>query len=150
MYKKTRGYYVAPKAPQALIKPYDFSPKAQQEHDKEYGECRKVEKAYAKRLAKYRNPGSLPEAQDVCNRVCAALFIARNPHVYIVPCHSMVAGYCAGKDIVIQSNFISLRVLLHELAHYIVFRERLRGRHHDDFLWVLEMIYECFFNLYQI
>jgi len=152
-YKKTRNFEfkVIPKPIVKLPPIWDYVAlkKYKDENEKEYGECRKIEAKHSNRLSKHIYPKDLTEAKLICNRICSSLGVKRNPHLYqYINVGGLVSGYCAGKNIVIQCNHINLRVLLHELAHYVVFRERLTGIHHKDYLWVLDSIYTCFFDLF--
>lgn len=117
--------------------------------DDEYHKSREIETKYHKSL-KGVVIHDLDEAFSVCKRICVRMGVTRYPHIYQIAPTGWVSGYCSGKNIVLQSHRIGTRTLLHELAHYIVFRERLSGKdgtiksHGKDYLWVLDMVYRVF------
>lgn len=129
---------------------------SKKEIKKEYARCRIVEKKYEKKLKGMAIP-SVTSAQKVCNRICRSLYIRKFPNVILDPSiNTLVKGYYKkkGRKIIINKSFLSITVLLHELAHFVCHQENLTENgnkevhHGDNFLFALETVYEAFFELY--
>jgi hypothetical protein len=152
VYKQHKHRFKGPQEPKRRL-----YTKTDEETKKEYRECwdleRSLAKKYKRQMRRCFYVHSLEECQKTCNNLCERLGVRRMPWLYHKPRQQWLeASYNRGKDIVLADNRILLRTLLHELAHYVVFRERLSGRgngsrgHSKDFLWVLEWLYEMYFE----
>lgn len=131
--------------------------KTGEETRKEYGQYWALEKEltrkYKKQLRQGHTIGSLEECQKICNYLCEQLGVRRMPWVYHIPKDAWKeTSYNSGKVIVLAERIISTRTVLHELAHYICFREGLKMRgcgsrgHSSDYLWVLELLWNTYFG----
>lgn len=156
---KTKQYKRHKHRPKGLQEPKrHLYTKTDEETEREYRECWALEKKmitkYKKQLRQCSYIDTLGECQKICNDLCERLGIRRMPWLYHKPRHHWLeTSYNCGKDIVLADPRITLRVLLHELAHYILYRERgLSGWgngsmcHSKDFLWVLELLWNMYFG----
>jgi hypothetical protein len=124
--------------------------------DQEYSECREIEKRLAK---KHKLPRRLDSLQETANFVwflCSA--IGTKPpkkikvnrdkvHRFASACYS--THECS---IIFSSRWFTVTTIIHETAHHVMYREGLRGGHHQNFLWVEELLFEAakdFFKLKQ-
>lgn len=131
--------------------------KTSYETEKEYRECwaleRRMAKKYKRQLRHCWFVDTLDQCQVICNDLCQRLGVRRMPWLHHKPREAWKeASYNSGKDIVLADHRIRLTTVLHELAHYIVYRERLSSwgggskAHSRDFLWILELLYDMHFG----
>jgi len=110
---------------------------------REYGKCwileKDLEKKYRKKI-KGISPKNIAECQKIVDEILRKLFVHKKVKIVEVE-----TGVCYYQNSTICLVWKNLSTLLHELAHHIVRVEKgLSGRHHGDFLWVLETVWEAF------
>jgi len=154
MYKRTRVYVPKPPTPERVVFPY-----SREEADKEYGECRELEKELhrkykgvlqARRCMEY----SLSNMRWIADNLCERLGSRKVDVVHLPPKQNECSHY-DGTFIVLAHYYFgeySISTLLHELAHHIVRREGMKSGskesrcHSGDFLLVLEMLYDMWYG----
>jgi hypothetical protein len=145
-----RTYKKLKKVPRDLPpEPVEFR-YTRQQADVEYKECHEVEEKWRKKLKLGWKVLTPTEAVILLKKMCDQLGVRRYPRLY---CYQFLGGtsYCCGNKIVIAyASHMTVRTLLHELAHFVVSRERLTGHtkihesHGRDYLWVLDMLYQAY------
>lgn len=117
------------KASMLPIGHYDLV-KARVAVDDEYRACIQVEKIIPDVYC------NLQDAKNLANKICQAIRIRRMPHLYVsIIENPFIVAYQSGKETHFRCERISLKTLIHELTHYIGYRENLYGTsgHGKDF-----------------
>lgn len=115
----------------------------------EYSECRKIEKNFLKlwKGIKYCN---IPGAQRLSNQLCQRLGVQRMPKIRLMDENNkfrkFAVGYQHGPEIYFRDEKPWVVTVIHETAHYIVWRERMQGAHNEDFLWVESALFSLMFS----
>lgn len=105
---------------------------------KEYGECSALERKVKLPRKAREITLSLKEAQIIVDKLWDDLGCSRKVRVYE---SRKPYCYCNGRNLYLWP-IVGMDILLHELAHAIVWQERLSGVHNGDYLWVLKMLRE--------
>jgi hypothetical protein len=154
MYKRTRVHIPKPLTPERVV--FKLTKEGT---DKEYGECRELEKRLHKKYQKLLTTRrcmsyTLPNMQWIADNLCERLGSKKVKVAHLPPGHNETSHY-DGKFIVMAHYCFhewTISTLLHELAHHIVRKEDMRSWskeshcHSEDFLWVLEMLWDMWYG----
>lgn len=155
MYKRTRVYIPKPPQPKRVVFPY-----TREEAEKEYKECKELEKSLRKKykkliLTRRRIEYTLPNMQWIADNLCERLGSKKVKVAHLPPGRNECSHY-DGKFIVLAHwglGEYSISTLLHELAHHIICKEDKMKEsskeshcHSGDFLWVLEMLWDMWYR----
>jgi len=153
-HKRTRVYVPKPPIPERYVFSY-----TREEADKEYGECKRLEKELhrkyksvlqIRRSMRYTLSNLQWIADDLCKRLGS-----RKVKVAHLPAGNKECSHYDGQFIVVAHwglGEYSISTLLHELAHHIVRKEGMRSWskeshcHSKDYLWVLEMLWDMWYG----
>jgi hypothetical protein len=155
MYKRTRVYISKPPTPERVV--FKLS---KEETDKEYKECRKLEKELHRKYksvlqVRRRMEYTLSNMQWIADDLCKKLGSQKVKVAQLPPQDYKECSHYDGKFIVLARRYLgewTISTLLHELAHHIVRKEGMRSWnseshcHSKDYLWVLEMLWDMWYG----
>jgi hypothetical protein len=120
----------------------------------EYGDSESLEERLLRRVPRHLLRVKFNDTIVICHRLCDGLKVRRLKFVKINNKKLNDFYSCSERTIYITpydglcSVYVPVCVLLHELAHHVIHMENLHGDHHEDFLWVEEMLFDEFLRLY--